>query len=86
LYYSDFEINGLSIYDGAALIKNAKEERDRVEILIMASGGVLNPAEMEQYSRYFNEPESEVDEEKIIEADMKEFQEIAKMLAGMNGR
>jgi len=52
----------------------------------MASGGNINPAEIEPYSKYFNEPEYEVDEDKIIEEDMKEFEKISKVLAGMNGR
>jgi len=86
LHFSDKEISGLSIYDGAELIDKAVEINEKFEIILMASGGNINPAEIEPYSKYFNEPEYEVDEDKIIEEDMKEFEKISKVLAGMNGR
>lgn len=86
LHFNDRDIAKLGIYDSIEYIDRAVEVKEKFEIMMIASGGTINPMDLEQYSKYFNEPETETDEAKIIEEDMKEFEKISKVLAGMNGR
>lgn len=79
LHMSNRDIAKTFIYEGAILIERAVEIKEKFEILLLASAGVHNPSEWEQYGKYFRHEY----EEMSLEDDLKEAEQIKNVLAGL---
>lgn len=79
LHCSTCDIERMSIYEGAELIDNAIKDRDKSDMFLMQMNGI-DPSEIEYYSRYFEEVESETS----VEDGIEHAQQVLKMLKEMN--
>jgi hypothetical protein len=76
-------IKKLGLYDSRELLDEAQSVKDKFEILILSAPGMINPAEMGQYKKYFG---IEYEKETSVEDDLKEFEKISKILEVRYGR
>lgn len=82
LHMSNGDIDRTLIHEGAILIERAVEIKEKFEIVVLASAGVHNPSEWEQYGKYFRHEE----EETSLEDDLKEAEQIKNVLAMVKDR
>lgn len=82
LHMDSGSIKRLGIYDAKELIDRAIVIKDMFEINMIMAPGILNPSELEQYSKYFADEHKETTEEE----DLKEMEILAKAYRKMNGR
>lgn len=82
LLHCNQNVESLGLYDCRELLDSAKAIKERFEILLLSAPGMINPAEIEHYKKYFEDKRPE----ESPESDLEEFKVLRKILEAKNGR